>query len=160
MASVYPSIGISEVKRFELPCFAASDILANTPVRFASIGDLNVQMVQTSAERPVGIARDFAKAGEPVAVFDFGNLKRVTAGGSFPRQSDVGVVGTSSAVHPESGVTVTYGYIGQLNGSQTSVMGGSQGAVWAVGQAMESAAIADYALIRIDPRLLSGLTAS
>lgn len=158
MASVYPSTQWGEIKRFELPMFAASDIIAGTIVRVASSGDLAVQMVLSSAEQPLGIARDNAKAGEAVSVFDDGNVKRILAGASFTRQAQIGYVGTSQTTHPESGVTVTYPYAGQVTGTPSVAVGASTTAVWSLGQAVESAAIGDMAAVRVSPRLLSGLS--
>lgn len=158
-ASVYPSVQVTNVKKGLLPCFAASDIVAGAAVRLASSGDWSVQMCQTSAEKPLGIARDYAAAGKAVAVFEDFNVVRSPAGASFSRQSFLGVVGTSSMVHPVSGVTVTYGVLGQVNGTPSIAVGASATQVWAVGQAWESAAIGDNAAYRIEPRLLSGLVA-
>jgi len=158
-ASVYPSSQISTLKRFEIPCFAASDIVAGAAVRLTSSGDWSVQMIQTSAEKPIGIARDFAVAGDPVAVFDGGNIVRTNVGGfgagaSFTRQAFIGVIGTSSMVHPQSLVAVTYGALGPLNPGTT---GASGAAIFAIGVAYESAAAGDYAAYRVEPTLLSGV---
>lgn len=160
--STYPSGQIEDVKRFEIPCFAASDIVQGAPVCLASCGDWTVEMVTSSAQKPLGVARDYAIAGNPVAVFDDGNIQRTLpgAGGSFSRQSYVGVVGTSSMVHPQSGQTVTFGVIGQVSGTPSVAIGASTGAVWALGVAFESAALNDQAAFRIEPRLLSGLVNS
>ena len=157
--STYPSGQISTVKRFEIPCFAASDIVQGAPVRLASSGDATVQMCQSSAEKPIGIARDYAIAGDPISVFDDGNIVRTLpgAGGSFNRMSYVGVVGTSSAAHPQSGVTVTYGVLGAVAPVGATAVGASATPIWAVGVAYESAALNDNAAFRIEPRLLSGL---
>lgn len=157
-ASVYPSGQITTVKRFEIPCFAASDIWQGCPVRLASSGDWTVQMCVSSAEKPLGVARDFAAAGDAVSVFDDGNIVRSYpgAGASFAREMYVGVVGTSSGVHPKSGAVVTYGVIGAVVPGGTTLAGASQTAVWAVGMAFESAALNDQAAYRIEPRVLSG----
>lgn len=160
MASVYPSTQWTSVRRGLLPCFAASDIVAGAPVRIASSGDGAVQMVQSSAEKPLGVARDFAAAGDAVAVFDDFNVIRSPAGASFSRQSYLGVVGTSSIAHPISGVTAVYPVLGQVTGTPSVAVGASTAPVWAVGQAWESAAIGDNAAYRVEPRLLSGLVTS
>lgn len=157
--SVYPSTQWGDVKRFEIPCFAASDIVAGAAVTVASSGDWTVQMCQTSADMPLGVARDNAKAGDAVSVFDQGNIRRdlLGAGGSITRQAFVGVVGTSQVAHALSGVTVTYPVLGQVNGSPSVAVGASTASVWAVGQSFESTAIGDKFAFRIDPKLLSGL---
>lgn len=165
MASVYPSTQWGTVKRFELPMFAASDIVQGAPVCVASNADWGVQMCQTSAQKPIGIARDYAIAGNPVSVFDYGNVQRINVGGngagaSFSRESYVGVVGTSTMVHPQSGVTVTYGVIGQVTGTPSIAVGASTAAVYALGVAYESAAIGDQSAYRIEPALLSGIVNS
>lgn len=150
-ASVYPSAQWGEIERGRLPMFAASDIWANTIVRVASSGDWTVQMVATTTEQPLGIARDFAAAGQAITVYDVGNVQRVVAGASLSRQSEVHVVGTSSGTHPISGVTVTYPVAGQVTPGASS--GAEQ---WSVGQAFESGAISDLVAVRINPRTLSG----
>ena len=160
--STYPSGQQSTVKRFEIPLFAASDIWQGAPVCLASVGDWTVQMVTSAAQKPIGVARDYAVAGNAVSVWDYGNIQRTYpgAGGSFSRQSYVGYVGTSSGVHPQSGVTVTYPVLGQVAGTPSVAVGASTAAVWAVGVAYESAALNDQAAYRIEPALLSGLTTS
>ena len=160
--STYPSGQAGTIKRFELPCFAASDIWQGAPVCLASSGDWTVQMVTSSTQKPIGIARDFATAGNPISVWDYGNIQRTYpgAGGSFSRQSYVGYVGTSSGVHPISGVTVTYPVLGQVSGTPSVAIGASTAAVWAVGIAWESAALNDQAAFRIEPALLSGIVNS
>lgn len=159
--SVYPSFQVAtQVLRGRLPMFAASDIVAGAAVRVASSGDWSVQMCQSSAEKPLGIARDFAAAGDPVAVYDDGNILRSAAGASFSRQAYLGIVGTSSTTHPISNVSVTYGVLGQVAGTPSVAVGASSAAVWALGQAYESAAIGDLAAFRVEPRLLSGLVNS
>src|ERR1700689_1724972 len=105
--SVYPSVQVATVHKGVMGCFAASDVWPGTPVRIASSGDWAVQMCQSAAEKPVGIARDYAQAGDAIAIFEDFNVVRSVAGASFTRESFLGVVGTSSAVHPISGVTGT-----------------------------------------------------
>lgn len=163
--STYPSTQWTTVKRNLIPAIAASDIVQGAPVRWASDLDWGVQMCASSNEKPIGIARDYAIAGAPVSVYDDGNIVREYvggngAGGSFSRQSYVGVVGTSTMTHPQSGVTVTYGVIGQVTGTPSVAVGASTASVWALGQALESAAIGDWAAYRVEPRLLSGLVLS
>lgn len=160
--SVYPSGQFGTVKRFEIPGFAASDIWQGAPVCLASCGDWTFQMVTSAAQKPVGVARDFAAAGDAIAIFDDGNIQRTYpgAGGSFSRQAYVGYVGTSSGVHPISKVTVTYPVLGQVAGTPSVAVGASSAAVWALGVAYESAALNDQAAFRIEPRLLSGLVTS
>jgi hypothetical protein len=163
MASTYPSAQWSTVKRFEVPCFAASDIVQGAVVRLASSGDWTVQMVQTSQEKPLGIARDYAAAGQPVSVFDYGNIQRppIGAGASIIRQSYVGVVGTSSVVHPITGILCTYPVLGGVIGNGSPVgWGSTASATWAVGQAYESAALNDQFAFRVEPAILSGFVTS
>jgi hypothetical protein len=161
MASTYPSTQWSnEVVRGRLPMFAGSDIMQGAPVTVASSGDWTVIMCTSSAQKPIGIARDYAIAGNAVNVKDMGNVVRdyvagTGAGASFSRQAYLGVIGTSSGVHPQSGVSVTFPVLGQVAiGSQ------GQATVYAVGQAWESAAIGDFAAYRIEPTLLSGLVSA
>lgn len=151
-ASVYPSTQVGAIVRGRLPMYAASDIWEGTIVRVASSGDWAVQMVATTTEQPLGIARDFAAAGDAVTVYDVGNVTRLVAGASFPRQSQLHVTGTSSGVHPISGVTVTYPVIGQVTPGASS--GVEQ---WSVGQAFESAAVGDIVAVYVSPRTLSGV---
>ena len=163
--SVYPSSqfsGFQVVRRGAIPAYAASDIVQGAPVCVASGGDWMVQHCTSSAQKPIGIAKDYAIAGDPVDVLDYGNIVRSLpgAGGSWPREAYVGVVGTSSAVHPNSGVTVTYGVLGQVTGTPSVAVGASTAAVYAVGQAYESAALNDWAAYRIEPALLSGVVNS
>ncbi len=148
-ASVYPSTQWSSVKRGAIPCFAASDIVAGTIVRVASSGDWAVQMVATTTEQPLGIAHDYAAAGQAISVYDVGNISRLVAGASVQRQSEVHVVGTSSISHPITKVSVTYPVAGP-------VVSASGTALWSVGQAFESAALNDTFAVRINPRTLSG----
>ena len=115
MASVYPSTQWATVRRNPgLPAFAGSDIVQGAAVCVASSGDNQVIMCTSSAQKPIGVARDYAIAGNPVSVYDYGNEVRTNvggngAGGSFSRQSYVGIIGTSSMTHPQSGVAVTFG---------------------------------------------------
>lgn len=161
--SVYPSRGWTEVLTVALPYFAASDIISGAPVRVASSGDQAVQMCQSSAEKVIGLAVGNAKAGDGVAVYtQRGTQKRINVGGfgagaSFSRQAYLGVVGTSSLVHPESGVTVTTPVLGAVNAATGTGVGASGVSLWSVGVALESAAADDYALLEIDPALLSGV---
>lgn len=164
-ASVYPSTQVTELVRGHIPGFAASDIVAGAAVCIASSGDWTFQMCQTSADKPVGIARNSPKAGQPVSVYDDGNIKRTNilglgAGASFSRQSYLGVIGTSSVTHPKSAVAVTVPVLGQVKGTPSVGVGASTAAVWAVGVAYESAAAGDFAAFRVEPRLLSGLVLS
>jgi hypothetical protein len=163
VGSVYPSSQFGqEYERGVIPCYAGSDIVQGAAVTLASGGDWMVVMCGSQNQKPLGIARDYAIAGNAVGVFDIGNIKRTFpgAGGSFPRESYVGVVGTSSMVHPQSGVTVTYPVIGQVTGTPSIALGASTAAVWAIGQAWESAALNDQAAFRIEPALLSGVVNS
>jgi hypothetical protein len=161
MASVYPSTQWATLRRSAIPGFAGSDIVQGAPVRIASSGDNAFIMVTTQQEKPVGIARDSAIAGNAVTVWDDGNIVRTDtfgmgAGGSFNRMQYLGVSGTSTVVHPQSGVTVTAPVLGAVAGaSPLGYPAGSQ--IWAVGVAYESAAIGDFAAFRVEPRLLSGL---
>ncbi len=160
--STYPSGQQAIVKRHEYGLYAASDIWLGAPVCMASTGDWTVQMCLTSAQKPIGVARDYAAATYEVPIYDFGNVTRTWpgAGGSFSRQSYVGVVGTSSGAHPISGANVTYPVLGQVAGTPSVAVGASFAPVWAVGVAWESAAVGDYAGYRIEPALLCGLVNS
>lgn len=165
MASVYPSFQWGEVIRTRSPLRAASDIVAGAPVRVASSGDWSVQMCQTSAEKPIGIAENSPTAGQACTVFDPENILRrypngLGAGASFSRQSYLGVIGTSSVTHPQSGVAVTAGVLGAVTGTPSIAVGASTTAIWAVGVAYESAAAGDFAAYKVEPRLLSGLVTS
>lgn len=160
MASVYPSAQWSVLERGKIPLAAASDIVQGAAVCVASAGDWSVIMCTSSAQKPIGVANDYAIAGNPVAVRDDGNIVRTNVGGngagaSFSRQSYLGVVGTSTMVHPQSGVTVTFGYYGTV-AANGSAIGGANTSVWAVGVAYESAATGDFAAFRVEPRLLAG----
>ena len=166
MASVYPSTQWTTVLRALIPGFSGSDIVQGAPVCIASGGDSQFIMCTSSAQKPVGIARDYSIAGDAVAVLDYGNLVRTNiggngAGGSWSRESYVGVIGTSTMTHPQSGVVVTYPVIGQVAPvAGATGVGGSTTALYAVGVAYESAAIGDFAEYRIEPALLSGLVNS
>lgn len=158
MASVYPSTQWATLRRAAIPAFAGSDIIQGAPVCIASSGDDTVIMCTTSAQKPIGVARDFAIAGNPVTVYDDGNEVRANvggngAGGSFSRQAFVGVIGTSTVTHPQSGVVVTAPVLGQVVG-----VGSATGTnLWAVGVSYESAAVGDFSKFRVEPRILSGL---
>lgn len=163
MASVYPSFQWAQpALRGRVDCNAGSDIWAGTPVRLASVGDWTVVMCASQNDKPLGIARDFAAAGNPVAVFDDFNIIRppVGVGGSFPRQAYVGVISTTSSAHPISGIACTFPLLGQVTGTPSEPVGASLTPVWAVGTAWESAATNDQVAIRIEPRLLSGMVLS
>lgn len=166
MASVYPSTQWGSVLRSSIPGFAGSDIVQGAAVCIASGGDSQFIMCTSSAQKPVGVARDYAVAGDAVAVLDYGNEIRTNVGGngagaSFSRESYIGVIGTSTMTHPQSGVTVTYGALGQVAPvSGATGVGGSTTALYALGVAYESAAAGDFAAVRIEPALLSGLVNS
>lgn len=166
MASVYPSTGWATLRRTVFSGFAASDIVQGAPVCVASSADDGFIMCTSSTQKPVGVARDYAIAGNAIAVQDFGNEVRANVagmgvGGSFSRQSYVGVTGTSQAVHPQSGVTVTTPVLGQVTTAVgATAVGGSGVPLWAVGIAYESAATGDFAKYRVEPALLSGITSS
>lgn len=158
MASVYPSTQWSTLRRAAIPAFAGSDVVQGAPVCIASAGDSTVIMCTTSAQKPIGVARDNAIAGNAVTVYDDGNIVRTSifgngAGGSFSRQAFIGVIGTSTVTHPQSGVVVTAPLLGQVNGTGSAT--GTN--LWAVGVAYESAAVGDFAAFRVEPRILSGL---
>lgn len=161
-ASTYPSTQWATLRRSAIPAFAASDIVMGAPVCIASSGDDAVVMCTSPNQKPIGVARDYAIAGNPVTVYDDGNEVRTNIGGngagaSYSRQSYVGVVGTSSMVHPQSGVTVTFPVLGAVTGGSPLGVGGVGSQSWAVGVAYESAAVGDYAKFRVEPRLLSGI---
>jgi hypothetical protein len=153
MASVYPATQWSSVVRGGIPCIAASDIVMGTIVRVASAGDWTVQMVATTTEQPLGIARDYAAAGQAVDVYDIGNITRVYASASITRIAQIHVANASTMVHPISGVTVSYPVAGP-------VVGASGTPLWSVGQAFESAAINDTFAVRVNPRQVVGLATS
>ena len=154
----------STLRRAVLPAFAASDIVQGAPVCVASNavgGGLQTIMCTTSAQKPIGVARDYAIAGNPVAIFDDGNMPRANVGGngvggSIGQFDYLGVVGTSTMVHPQSGVTVTFGVLGKVvpNGG---VVGSTGGTLWALGVSYEAGWPGDFTQYRIEPRTLSGL---
>jgi hypothetical protein len=153
----------STVRRSVIPAFAASDIVQGAAVCLASNAvhsGFDVMMVQNFSQKPIGVARDYAIAGNPVAVFDDGNIVRANVGGngvggSVGQIDYVGVVGTSTLVHPQSGVTVTFGVFGGVPHLASPVgYGGSP--VWAVGVSYEAAYPGDFSAFRIEPRTLSG----
>ena len=166
MASVYPSTQWTTLLRGAIPGFAGSDIVQGAVVCVASSGDNQFIMATSSAQKPVGIARDYCAAGQAVAVQDYGNIVRSNvggngAGGSWSREAYLGVVGTSTMTHPQTGIVVTYPVLGQVApAAGATAVGGSGTALYAVGVAYESAAIGDFAAYRIEPALLSGLVAS
>lgn len=167
MASTYPSTQWATVRRqAALPMSAGSDIVQGAAVCVASTGDNQVIMCTSSAQKPLGVARDYAIAGNAVAVYDYGTEVRTNVGGlgagaSFSRQSYIGIIGTSTVTHPQSGVTVTVGAFGQVAPvAGATGVGGSGTALYAVGVAYESAAVGDFANFRIEPALLSGIVNS
>jgi len=148
-----------------LPGFAASDIVQGAAVCLASnnsvLGGFQFQMCASSSQKPVGIARDYAIAGNPVSIFVDGNIPRINvggngAGGSVGQYDYIGLVGTSTMVHPQSGVTVTFGALGKVSGTASQAVGLGAAAVWAVGVAYEAAFPGDFSAFRIEPRTLSG----
>lgn len=160
-ASVYPSTQWDTLHRSSIPAFAGSDIVQGALVCVASSGDDTVIMCTSAIQKPIGVARDYAIAGNPVTVADDGNKVRINvggngAGGSITRQGYVGVIGTSSMVHPQSGVTVTFGLLGQVAGGSPLGVGTAGSQTWAGGVAYESAAVGDWSAFRVEPRLLSG----
>ena len=163
MASVYPSTQWSRLRRAALPGFAASDIAQGAPVCVASAGDEAFIMCTTAQQKPVGVAADWAIAGNPLTVYDYGNTYRTSVGGngagaSFARQSYIGVIGTSQVAHPQSGVVITTPLLGQVLPTGSPVGGGTAASsIWAVGVARESAAVGDFAEYRIEPAVLSGI---
>lgn len=159
--SVYPSTQWDTLHRSSIPAFAGSDVVQGALVCIASSGDSSVIMCTSPNQKPIGVARDYAIAGNPISVADDGNILRTNvggngAGGSITRQGYVGIIGTSSMVHPQSGVTVTFGLLGQVNGGSPLGVGGVGSQVWAGGVAYESAAVGDWSAFRVEPRLLSG----
>lgn len=165
MSSTYPSSQLTTLQRSSIPGFAGSDIVQGAPLCIASGGDSSFIMATSSAQKPVGTARDYAVAGDAVAVLDYGNEVRTNiagmgAGASFSRQSYIGVIGTSTVTHPQSGVLVTAPVLGQVAGTPSVAIGASAAPVWALGVAYESAALGDAALYRVEPALLSGLVIS
>lgn len=153
----------STLRRAAIPAFAASDIVQGAAVCMASnaiSGGWDVMMCSNSTQKPIGVARDYAIAGNPVAVYDDGNIVRANvggngAGGSVGQFDYVGVVGTSSMVHPQSGVTVTFPLFGKVSANASAV--GVGPAVWAVGVAYEAAFPGDFSAFRVEPRTLSGV---
>ena len=159
---------VTTVKRASIPGFAASDIFDGAPVKLATnaAGDSSewyFQMCQSSSDKPVGIAHGNAAAGDGLDVYDYGNIERCQItqfgyglGASVTRTNYVGVVGTSTAVHPESGVTVTFPLLGAVSSTPSEPVGSSTTPVWALGVGYENGAIGDRAAFRIEPQLLSG----
>jgi hypothetical protein len=153
----------STLRRSVIPAFAASDIVQGAAVCVASNavhGGWDVMMVSNFSQKPIGVARDYAIAGNPVAVFDDGNIVRANVGGngvggSVGQFDFVGIVGTSTMVHPQSGVTVTFPLFGTVPHAASPVgYGGSP--VWAVGVSYEAAYPGDFSAFRVEPRTLSG----
>ncbi len=162
-------------ERGRVAMFAASDIFAGMPVTLqaSAIGSVSslqngfaVRMCASANDQPFGIARDDAAAGAPVAVWDAPNYLRLTVSGSVNAAMQVGVINTSSAKHPVSGVTTTYPVLGQVTAASTSNQGGTWGgsavpssynATWAIGQSLEPGNPGQGVVIQINPRLLSGL---
>jgi hypothetical protein len=152
----------STLRRAVLPAFAASDIVQGAAVCLASnavSGGLQVIMCTNSLQKPIGVARDYAIAGGPIGVFDDGNMPRANVGGhgvggSVGQFDYFGVVGTSTMVHPQSGVTVTFGVLGKLTAGS---MGGGT-VQWALGVSYEAAYPGDFSQFRVEPRFISGST--
>lgn len=152
---------------------AASDIFAGTPVYLqqTAIGSVTawggapvVNGCASSADHPIGIAADNAAAGTAVTVYDAPNYPRLVVSGSVNAAMEIGVINTSSAVHPVSGVVGLYPVLGQVSGASYSniiIYGVSStttyNAVWSIGQALESGNPGQGVLVSIAPRLLSGL---
>lgn len=161
--------------RGAISCIAASDIFAGTPVTLqaSAIGSsslsLNagfaVRMCGSQNDQPLGIAADNAAAGQAVAVLDQPNYPRLVVSGSVNAAMQIGVINTSSAVHPLSAVVTTYPVLGQVQAGSTSNQGGlvasaipsSYNAVWAIGQTFEPGNPGQGVVVQIAPRLLSGL---
>jgi len=168
MTGIYgaSATGWATLRRNVLPGFAASDIAQGAPLCVASGISQGFIMATTAQQKPVGIARDWAIAGAPVAVYDFGNELRANVGGnglgaSISNQSWIGVVGTSQVTHPQSGVVITTPLFGPVVGTGSPVgYGNNASATWAVGVAYESGATGDYSLYRVEPQILSGQTGS
>jgi hypothetical protein len=165
MASTYPSSQWATLRRSAIPAFAGSDIVQGAPVCIASGGDDQVVMCTSANQKPIGVARDYAIAGNAVTVYDDGNVVRTNIGGngagaSFSRQAYVGVIGTSSITHPQSGVAVSTPVLGAVAGGSPLGVGGVGSQIWAVGVAYESAAVGDWSAFRVEPRLLSGLVSN
>lgn len=170
------SIDYVHAERGRVAMFAASDIFAGTVVTLqaSSIGSsavsLNqgfaVRMAASQNDQPFGIARDNAIAGQAVTVWDSPNYLRLTVGGSVNAAQQIGVINTSSAAHPISGVVTAYPNVGQVTPGSTSNYSGTWGAsavpssynaVWAIGQALEPGIPGQGVVVQIAPRLLSGL---
>jgi hypothetical protein len=153
------STQIGSVKRHEIPCFAGSDIFANTLVKLANTGDWTVVPVTSLSDEPLGFARDNASpvttggtgVANAVSVFDYGNIVRPIAGASITQNQIVGYAGASSTTHPLSGLVATFPYIGPVTGHSGS-------ACWGVGPAFEQANPGEEIAVRINPRQLSGLS--
>lgn len=165
--------------RGRIECFAASDVFAGAAVKWAtasittaSISTLNtspgfqVIMCGSANDEPLGFAREAATAGQPLAVFDYGNIIRETVQGSVNLGQKVGVISASPAVHPLSGVTSYVPNIGQVTAASTSNQGGTWGgssvpssynATWSIGDALDIGNPGQGVAIRVNPRLLSGL---
>jgi hypothetical protein len=163
--------------RGRIEAFAASDVVAGTPVKFSvasatgsSMSPISnppgffVEMCGSQNDEPLGFARDHAVAGGPVAVFDYGNIIRETVQGSVNLGQYVGVIGTGATAHPVSGATIRVPQLGAVYAASFSniVMYGVSStstfsAVWAVGQALDIGNPGQGVAIRVNPRLLSGL---
>lgn len=146
-----------------LPYFAASDIFAGTLVKLAAPGATGssvgtgwaVQMVASSNDRPVGVARADTVAGIAVSVFAGANdqIPRIVAGGSVAPGDEINIVGTSSAAHPLSNVVNSYPVAGKVSGASGT-------AVWSIGTSLEQANPGETFAFLLHPRQLSFQTGS
>lgn len=166
-------IDFIHAERGRIALFAASDIFAGTPVTIqqTAIGSTTstdqgfaVRMCASQNDEPLGIARDNAAAGGPVTVWDYGNIVRLVVNGSVNAAFQIGVINTSSAVHPISNVSVQYPVLGQVTAASWSNIVNAVGAssatfnaAWSVGQSFEPGNPGQGVPVRINPRLLSGL---
>lgn len=133
----------------DLPLHAgATDVIQNAPVKIVAGGVKIVQVVQSSADHPIGIARASAPAGYPVAVRDRSEVVRVQAGATVAAGAYVGV----------ASVTATAGASGNI---QVPILGevakASGSVVWAVGIALEPANPGQIFSFLVEPTQLSGL---
>jgi hypothetical protein len=160
--STYPSGQISTRHRDVRPGFAASDVWAGAPVKQVSQGDSTFVMCLSPADKPTGVARDYAAAGDAIAIYDLGNEVRCFpgAGASFTRDQFIGVTGSAAGAHPISAANVTYPTLGPVAGTPSVAVGASAAPTWAIGVSTESAAVGDQAAYVVEPRLLSGLVST
>lgn len=127
-----------ELHRGGFPAIAGSNVNDHVAVQH-DVGDTQRQVLPAASKNvePVGVTLASAVAGNPVTVFDYGNVVKVTAGASLGAGSEVGVASTNGALGP--------------------VAGASGSVVWSVGRSETAAAPGEVFSLYVRPRQLSGL---